>query len=91
MCDTLVSDKQGFSGNASLWSHMHCYPWGDYYNSLEFLFSLSGTTQIKGFASFTVPDCRVALCFAFQSVSVEVMVTTSFVSRYPCFTLGTLI
>lgn len=40
---------------------MRCDPWRDYCSSLEFFCSLSGATQIKGFASFTVPDCRVAL------------------------------
>lgn len=90
MHDALVSAKQGFSGNTSLWSLMHHDPGGDCCNSLALFSSLSGA-QIKGFASFTASDCKVALCSAFQSVSVEMMITTPFVSSCPCFTLGTLI
>jgi len=83
MHDALASDKQGFSGNACLWRCMHRNPWGDYCNSLEFFSSLSGAAQIRGFASFTASDCSVALCAAFQSVSLEMMITTPFISRCP--------
>lgn len=81
MRDALASDKQGFSGRHLFRAVCTGIRGGNYCNSLEFFSSLSGATQMKGFASFAVPNCRAALCSAFQSVSVEMMIRTPFLKK----------
>lgn len=71
----------GLLWEASLQSSVHRHPWGNYCNSLEFFSSLSGATQMKGFASFIAPNCRAVLFSAFQSVSVEIMIRTPFLKK----------